>query len=55
MLDFLDSVTTIFRKRHSGIELVEMTTEKKSVGRLISRPRMLLLHPEMSPEDQSRH
>ncbi len=46
---FLTTVT--FKKRQSGIELVEMTRENKSEQAPLWQPNHFTLYPEMSPED----
>lgn len=46
---FLTTVT--FRKRQSGIELVEMTREDKSEKAPLWQPNHFTLYPGMSPED----
>ena len=48
--NFFDSIQTIFRKRHSGIEIIKMTTEKKSAGSPSFPAECATLAPHMSPE-----
>ena len=45
------STTTTFRKRQSGIELVEMTREDKSEEAPSWYPKHFTLYPEMTPKD----
>ena len=49
--DFSDSVRTIFRKGQSGIEIVEMTTERKLEHNEALPPMRFTLFPDMSPEE----
>ena len=50
-IDEVGSVRTTFRKGQSGIEIVEMTTKRKSEYDSPEFPEHLTLYPEMPPEE----
>ena len=52
--NFFDSVQTIFKKGHSGIEIIKMTTEKRSAGNPPFPTERATLVPNMSPESIKR-
>ena len=49
--DSFDSVRTTFRKGQSGINLFEMTTERKLDADQLLPPERFTLYPEMPPEE----
>ena len=49
VFDVFDSVSTVFKKGQDGIEIIEMTAERKS--ETLSPSMRFTLSPDMSPED----